>query len=336
MSMRKPQFLVGAFSATLLLAACSSSGAAPSAAPPSAAAPSAAAPSAAAPSGDAAFKMCLLTASADTPYSTGVNKSAAEEAARLGHELTVLNSELDAALQASQMDQCIAQKVDGVIVVAVDAKGIVPAIKKASEAGILVLADGAPVDASADPYTIGFSGPGDYPMAQLAGKMAADYLPNGGKVAIVSGSAGFGPTILRENGFKDFLKDYPNIEIIDTQNADWSRQKAIQVSADMLTRFGDTIDLFYTLDDGMGIGVTQSIKAANSKAKVVSLTAFPDSCPLIEAGDIIGTVIQSSTEDGKNAVQVMERALKGETVPRENYMNTPQLTKENIEDCPKA
>jgi ABC-type sugar transport system substrate-binding protein len=265
-----------------------------------------------------------------------LNKAAAAEAAKLGVNLTVLSAEMDAQKQAAQMDTCIAQKVQGVIVVAADAKAIVPPIKKAYDAGIKVLIENAPVDSSADPYTIGFAGPGDYQMAQLAGKMAADYLTNGGNVAVIEGTAGYGPTIARLGGFTDYLKAYPNIKIIDAQFADWSRQKAIQISADQLTRFGSQINLFYTMDDDMAIGVAQSIQAANSSAKIVSLTAFPDSCPLIASGMIIGTAIQSGAADATISVDTMVRALNGETVPRQNYMDTPILTKANLDQCPKA
>ena len=342
MSIRSSRSLVGLLGASLLVAGCSSS-ASPTTAPATAAATAAPATAAAttaaattAPVAGKQYSICFLTASEQTPYSTGVNVSSEAEAKALGVKYTRLNSELDPALQSSQVDECIAQKADGIIVVANDAKGIVPALKKASEAGILVLADGAPVDKSADPYTLGFAGPGDFPMAQMAGKMACDYLPNGGNIAIIAGSAGFGPTILREDGFRDALKACPSVKVIDSQFADWSRQKAIQISADMLTKYGDTIDLFYTMDDDMGVGVIQSIKAANAKAKVVSLTAFPDSCQFVESGDIIGTVIQSSAADGKNAIDVMVKALNGETIPRENYMDTPQLTKANLDQCPKS
>ena len=86
----------------------------------------------------------------------------------------------------------------------------------------------------------------------------------------------------------------------------------------------------------MAIGVAQSIQAANSSAKIVSLTAFPDSCPLIASGMIIGTAIQSGAADATISVDTMVLALNGETVPRQNYMDTPILTKANLDQCPKA
>jgi len=338
---------IAVFLAAISLAGCSSAASttAPTTAaanpPASSVAPvaSASAPAAtsAAVKANSAYPICLLSQASDTPYSSALNKAAAAEALVVGVKLTVLSAEMDAQKQAAQMDTCIAQGVKGVIVVAADAKAIVPSIKKAHDAGIKVLIENAPVDPSADPYTIGFSGPGDYKMAHdTAGPMAAKYLSNGGNIAVIEGTAGYGPTIARLQGFEDYLKDYPNIHIIDTQYADWSRQKAIQISADQLTRFGTKINLFYTMDDDMAIGVAQSIQAANSSAKIVSLTAFPDSCPLIQSGIIIGTAIQSGATDGTLAVDVITRALNGETVPRENWMDTPALTKDNLDQCPKS
>lgn len=61
---------------------------------------------------------------------------------------------------------------------------------------------------------------------------------------------------------------YPDIEILDSQTAEWNREKAQTVMETFLTKYGDKIDGVYAFDDGMGLGVISALQgAAKSRVK---------------------------------------------------------------------
>ena len=50
------------------------------------------------------------------------------------------------------------------------------------------------------------------------------------------------------------LKKHPKIELLDFQTGDWQSQKAFDITASWLTRFGDKIKGVWAANDDMGTG----------------------------------------------------------------------------------
>src|SRR5690242_18165189 len=69
-----------------------------------------------------------------------INEGAQKAADASGDKLVIFNANNEAAAQNSAIENYIQQKVDGLIVVAIDVNGIMPAVKQASDAGIPVVA----------------------------------------------------------------------------------------------------------------------------------------------------------------------------------------------------
>ena len=69
-----------------------------------------------------------------------MNRGAEAEAAKLGHKIVIFNANNDPAAQNNAIETHIQQKVDGLIVVAIDTNGIMPAVIQAANAGIPVVA----------------------------------------------------------------------------------------------------------------------------------------------------------------------------------------------------
>lgn len=80
--------------------------------------------------------VCLLANSTSSPYAALLNPAIVNEGKKLGLTVQTLDGNSDIATQAQQMAQCIAEKVAGIIVVPVDAQGIVPSLARAAAAGI--------------------------------------------------------------------------------------------------------------------------------------------------------------------------------------------------------
>ena len=69
-----------------------------------------------------------------------MNEGALAAAAELGDEVVIFNANNDPAAQNSAIETYIQQGVDGIVVIAIDVNGIMPAVEQAVDAGIPVVA----------------------------------------------------------------------------------------------------------------------------------------------------------------------------------------------------
>ena len=81
------------------------------------------------------YKLALLMSHQTNAFTTAVSAGAVEMGEQLGVQVDVLDGKQDPATQASQIETCIAQGYDGVMVEPISADAIVPAVKAANEAG---------------------------------------------------------------------------------------------------------------------------------------------------------------------------------------------------------
>ena len=113
-----------------------------------------------------------------------------------------------------------------------------------------------------------------------------------GNMVIITGKPGQFDVVQRTNGAKAALADAKaDIKIIAEQPADWSKDKALTVMQDLLTRYPN-IDIVFGQDDPMALGALQAIKASGTEGiKVFGVNGNKDACNAIKAGDMYGTAI---------------------------------------------
>ncbi|TJW41195.1 MAG: ABC transporter, partial [Mesorhizobium sp.] len=147
-------------------------------------------------------------------------------------EVTSVSADYDLNKQVSQVDSFIAAGVDVIMLNAVDAKAIAPAVKKAQAAGIVVAA--FDVSAPGADVTVMTNN-------VKAGEEACQYLVDhtGGKgdYVILNGPAS-SSILERVKGCKNVLAQHPDIKILsDDQNAEGSRDGGLKIFQSLLTRF---------------------------------------------------------------------------------------------------
>lgn len=138
--------------------------------------------------------------------------------------MTLVSSGYDLGQQVAQIDNFIAAKVDMIILNAADSKGIGPAVKRAKEAGIVVVAvdvaaEGADATITSDNTRAG----------ELACKYISDRLNNKGNVVIINGPP-VSAVQNRVEGCETEFKKHPDIKILSAnQNAKGSREGGLEV-----------------------------------------------------------------------------------------------------------
>lgn len=211
--------------------------------------------------------IAILSNTADIPIMIAQKGQNEATAAKYGYETVYFNSDWDMATQADQIETAIEMGVDGMIIVAIDEKAIIPTLQKVKDAGIpVVTEDGGALES---PETTGLVVCNVAADNFRAGELAAEYiawrLKGIGKVA-VSGYESVKPGRDRTNGVYNVLKHYPQIEIA-AYGEGASVPSGLEVTEDFIQRVPD-LDAIYAVNDPFGEGAYQAVLAAGKQDQI--------------------------------------------------------------------
>ena len=317
----------------LLLSGCTVS-TLPSAAPAGDAAP-AAQEGAAAPAAGEAFDICVVHNNADHPSITAIVQGMDKEAQIYNANVTYFDPAFDPQKQAAMIEDCIARQADVIVVNAVDPTAVIASIQKAAEAGIPVITQNADVAPEGKQYTETFFGSQSYDQGYAVGKMMVAKLGNNAaKVIFLGGKPGQTDYVNRVQGAKDaWAEAGVSYEVLADQPAEWSKDKALSVMQDLLTRYPTGIDAVYAVDDPMAMGALEAIKATGREKEIAvyGTNGNTDACQAIKNGDMAGTALQMSYLVGVYAVRATYDIVEGRLVPDSILAPTAPVTPENID-----
>src|SRR5689334_3441245 len=191
-----------------------------------------------APAVAAGPSICVVHNNADHPSITALVKGMNDEGVIYGAKITYFDPALNPVKQVSMIEDCISRKPDVIVVNAVDPAAVVPALKKANEAGIPVLMQNADTTPEGHAYTKAFIGSQSYDQGYAVGQMIVKALGGKGNIVVITGKTGQTDTVNRTAGMQAAFKDAKaSINVLAVQPADWSKDKALTVMQDLLTRF---------------------------------------------------------------------------------------------------
>jgi ABC-type sugar transport system substrate-binding protein len=278
-----------------------------------------------------ALNICVVHNNADHPSITAIVKGMDDEGAIYGAEITYFDPAFDPQKQASMVEDCIARSPGVIVVNAVDPAAVVQVLKKASEAGIPTIMQNADTNDEGHQYTRTFVGSQSYDQGYAVGQMIAKATGGKGNLVMITGKPGQFDVVQRADGAKAAFADAKaDITILAEEPADWSKDKALTVMQDLLTRYPD-INIVFGQDDPMALGALQAIKAAGVEGiKVFGVNGNKDACDAIKAGDMYGTAMQLSYMVGVYTVRAAYDIVKGRQVPAKILAPTAPVTPENV------
>jgi ribose transport system substrate-binding protein len=281
--------------------------------------------------------IALMWGGFDAPFIAPHTKTFTDIATAAGAKVVNFDAKWDAATQSTLIDDAIAMKVDLISICPVDPKAIIPALKKAFDAGVAVMVMNTRAEPEGDPYIIGFSGVGAYEQGLVAAELVFDSVNGEGKLAIVEGVAGYSACVDYQKAVDDyFAKNNAKIETLGKQPTGWAVAEATKVAEDFLTRF-PTLNVIYAMDDYLAGGVKVAMEEAGKKPgdiKLVGIGGTGDALQMIKDGWMYGTVLQSPITEGKFEAERCIEYLKSKTKldPFYKIIENPKITKENVAD----
>jgi ribose transport system substrate-binding protein len=232
-------------------------------------------------------KIGITLGSLGNPFFVALANGAKAKAQETNPKVEVITASADYDLnkQFTQIDNFIAAGVNMILVNATDAKAILPAVKRAQAAGIVVVAvDVAAAGADATVQT------NNVQAGQIACQYIVDKLGGKGDVIIQNGPQVSAVTD-RVKGCKEVFAKASGIKVLsDDQDAKGSREGGLNVMQGHLTRF-PKIDAVFAINDPQAIGTDLAAKQLNRTGIVITAV---DGAPDIEGALKGNTMVQAS------------------------------------------
>jgi ribose transport system substrate-binding protein len=266
-------------------------------------------------------------------FSTMAEGARKHQAGNAGaYDLTVngIKNETDLAEQVNLVEQMIAQQVNAIVIAPADSKALVTSLKRAKEAGILVVNIDNKLDADVlkkAGLTVPFVGPDNRAGARKVGEVLAGRLKAGDKVAIIEGIATAFNGQQRRLGFEDAMKA-AGMNIVSTQSGNWEMEKANNVAAAMLSEHPD-LKAILCANDNMALGTVAAIQAAGKTGQVL-IVGFDDIGairPMLADGRVVATADQHADQLAAFGIEAALKILKGQSPPQDQTTAVDLVTK---------
>lgn len=211
------------------------------------------------------------------------------------------NGDSSAENQVQIMTEVINQNYDAIIIQCSDGGALANSVQEAEQAGIPVIT----LNLDAETTHAALVQMADYDAGRLVADEIAASIGESGNVVIIQGVAGVSRTDNLEQGFRDTIANYPNVEIIASQAADFEKEKATTVMNSFLTQYSD-IDGVFAINDAMAEGASLAVQQADRLGEMVIWGADGEAAALdmIEAGTMTGTIYTNCWDQGSSAAQI--------------------------------
>jgi ribose transport system substrate-binding protein len=279
------------------------------------------------------LKVAFSQNASNNPWRLAETASMQEEATKQGIQLTVTDANNEQSKQISDIKGLIAQKPD-VLFIAPITEQIANVVKDAATAGIPVFLLDRDVD-----HSVAQPGKDFVTVIQSdfvqEGKRAATQMAKatGGNAKIIEleGTTGASPAIDRKKGFDEAIQQCPGMQVVVSQDADFTRAKGQSVAETLLQSHPDATAV-YAHNDEMALGAAAAVKAIGKvpgqDVKIVSIDGEKDGIKAVSTGELFATV-ECSPRFGPLAFSTMADYANGKPVPT-LIINQDQLfTKDN-------
>jgi fructose transport system substrate-binding protein len=253
-------------------------------------------------------KVGLITKTETNPFFVKMKEGAQKEAAAKGATLMTASGKFDTdnASQVTAIENMVAAGVKGILITPSDTKAIVPAVQKARQAGVLVIA----LDTPTDPQSAvdALFATNNFTAGVLIGKYAKAAMGSTpAKIATLDLAPGITVGVLRHNGFLSGFgvsgisdsdtQQKTDPQVVCSQDTLGNQAKG-QTAMENCLQKDPNINLVYTINEPAALGANTALKAAG-KDKSVVVVSVDGGCTGVQA-----------VKDGKIAATSQQYPLK--------------------------
>jgi ribose transport system substrate-binding protein len=279
-----------------------------------------------------AATVAVVTTNQQALFFNQVSDGAKQAAEKAGAKLVIFDANNVAAAQNSAIEDYIAQKVDGIVLLAIDVNGVKPAVTAAKNAGIPVVTIDSRIPDGDNAAFIGVDNKG---AGEQIGKFFDDYVKNtmGGsaKVGIVGALNSFIQN-QRLDGFKAAAQAESGVKFLDTVDGQNIQDVALTAAENLMTANADMSALYATGEPAL-VGAISAVTSqqATGKVKVFGWDLTAQAIKGIDEGWIVAVVQQDPFQEGVAGVETVLKIKKGEKVNPSIDIPITIVTKDNVD-----
>ena len=257
----------------------------------------------------------------------------AEQAGKdLGVKVVVdgCDTETEYEQQIQLVESAIMKGANAIALSTLDSEALVPICEEADSKGIKIITFNSTINSDVPVCHVATD---NYAAGELAGKTLGEALGGSGKYAVLGSAEGVKNNRDRSDGAVAYIeKNYPDMELIQTQYMDNDMNKAISIINDWITSNPD-IKGIYTNNE---TGTIAAATVLSERGKVGEIThigfdATEQTCAQIKDGITSSIVTQIPYKMGYDAVAKAVDALNGKEVEPLIDTGVALVTKDNLD-----
>ena len=237
-------------------------------------------------------------------------------------------TEADVNNQISILEDYINQRIDAIVLAALDTKALIPVVRNAVSKNIPVITIDSGID-SDEPKS--FIATNNVLGANMAAKVLAQLIGYKGNVALIPFFPGTSTSIERERGFREEIAKYPDIKLVTVQYSQNDMAIAMAVTENILTSFPDIDGIFAANEPGV-IGASQAVSARglSGKVKIVGFDAAENEIDALKKNIVQALVVQNPFKMGYLGVKSAVDVINGKEIPKRVDTGVTVVTMENF------
>ena len=280
------------------------------------------------------MKFAIFIANNTNEFTMSVGNGAVQRGDELGYEVTVFDGDYDQSKQINQIETCIVQGYDGLIIEPCTPDGLDPILKEAAKEGIPVV---SVIQQISNQDLIGsFIGADTSAAARKQMEACVKAIGAKGKIAVLEGAAGSFDHIIINKAFNDVVSNYPDVEIVENQDAQWVIDKAITITETWLQKYDDFAAILGENGD-TALGAIKACQDAGIKTGIGGIyvsgrDAVSDELKMIKSGLENATIWQNGPNMGATALDVLLKMIDGDSIEDKYIMENVIVSQKNVDE----
>lgn len=282
--------------------------------------------------------IALVMKTLTNPFFIEMEKGARRAENEFGIHLIVKTGAQETSVdqQIAIVDELIKSKIDAIVIAPGDSKELIPVLKKAQDAGIIIVN----IDNKLDVEVSNKIGLKDVPFISVDNEQAAylsaskisQMIKTSAEVVILEGIRTANNAQMRKKGAQRAFSENKNIKIVATETANWKIDEANTVIKSLFSKYPN-IKAVFASNDMMGLGVVQYLKVTNKKNVILSaFDNLPEANKAIKEGWMVATIDQQADIQGYNGIKYAVKMLSGEKMPNETMVDVKVIDISNAKN----
>lgn len=281
-------------------------------------------------------KIALVIKSFTNPFFIEMAKGARIAQKETGIDLRILATtpETSVEQQIRIVDGQIKAHVDAIVISPVNIQRLQPVLKKAQDAGIVIVN----IDERLDSHSIAALSMKSVPFVGVDNERAAykvatyisDQIKTPTQAAIFVGIPGSNTSIDRQRGAQRAFNDNKKLQIVAIGAANWKSEDAYDLAKQIFKSY-PKIGVVFCSNDLMAIGLMRYLQeSGRNKVVVGGFDALTETKRSIQNGEMMATIDQQASRQGYLGITHALKLLRHETLPNTVLVETVLVTSNTL------